>query len=221
MNSKDDIWIIIPAYNEAKRIGPVIDKIKAYSKNIIVVDDGSSDNTSSISKQHKAIVLDHIINLGKGSAAKTGCDYAINKGANILILIDADGQHDPQEIPRFIKALKSSDIVFGFRKFNKNMPAIYKIGNNLINLATYLLYNIRLKDTQSGYRAFTKKAYQKLRWKSSDYSMESEMIANLGKSRLRYRQIPIDTIYSEKYKGTTILDGIKIVFNMILWRFKR
>ena len=83
------------------------------------------------------------------------------------------------------------------------------------------MYKIKLKDTQCGYRAFSAKAYKKIKWKSSDYSMESEMIANVGKHHLKYAEIPIQTIYSDKYKGTTIVDGIKIVFNMLLWKIRR
>jgi len=216
-----DIWIIIPAYNEEKRIVDVIKKTKGYINNIIVIDDGSSDKTFEISKKQNIVVLRHIINLGKGAAVKTGCDFAVRKGAKKIILIDSDGQHDPSEIPNFLKELKNTDIVFGYRKFNKNMPFILKLGNGLINFTTKLLYGVKLRDTQSGYRAFTTSTYRKIRWKASDYSIESEMIANVGKKHLDYKEIPIQTIYSDKYKGTTIFDGLKIVFNMILWRLKK
>jgi len=90
-----------------------------------------------------------------------------------------------------------------------------------INKITQLLFKIRIRDTQSGYRAFTSRAYRKIRWKASNYSMESEMIANLGKHKLKYKEIPIRTIYTDRYKGTTVLDGIKIVFNMIWWRLTK
>lgn len=216
----NNVWVIIPAYNEAERVGNVIKGVKKYCKNIVVVDDGSKDSTYSVSKKHKIIVLQHIINLGKGAAVKTGCDFALKKGAKRIILVDSDGQHDPAEIPNFLKVLKEVDVVFGYRKFNKNMPLTLKLGNGFINFVTKILYGIDLKDTQSGYRAFTADAYNKIRWKASDYSMESEMIANAGKRHLRYKEIPIQTIYSDKYKGTTVLDGIKIVFNMFLWRLR-
>ena len=216
-----DVWVIIPAYNESKHISDVIQKTKKYCSNIIVVDDGSKDKTFEIAKKTKVIVLKHIINLGKGAAVKTGCDFALKKGAKKMVLIDSDGQHDPSEIHKFLKALDNVDIVFGYRRFDKNMPFILKIGNNSINFVTKLLYGVDLKDTQCGYRALTAKVYKKIRWKANDYSMESEMIANIGKRHLKYKEIPIKTIYSDKYKGTTIFDGIKIVFNMFLWRLKK
>ena len=83
------------------------------------------------------------------------------------------------------------------------------------------LYGIDINDTQSGYRAFSAEAYKKIRWNASDYSMETEMISKAGKQKLKYVQIPIGTIYSDKYKGTTIIDGMKIVFNMVRWRVLR
>lgn len=216
-----NIFIIIAAYNESKHISNVLKEIKKSYGNIIVVDDGSKDNTFEVSKKERVIVLKHIVNLGKGAAMKTGCDYAIKNNADILVLVDADGQHEPKEIPEFLKKIKEKDIVFGYRTFNKKMPKILSFGNKFINFVTKLLYGLNLKDTQCGYRAFTARAYKKIRWQSLDYSMESEMIANAGKHHLKYAQVPIATIYSEKYKGTTVLDGIKIVMNMLLWRLKR
>ena len=101
------------------------------------------------------------------------------------------------------------------------MPAVLRFGNWFINFATKILYSMDLKDTQSGYRALTADAYKKVRWKANDYSMESEMIANAGKNHLKYKEIPIQTIYSDKYKGTTVIDGIKIVSKMIWWKLIR
>ncbi|MBD3249393.1 glycosyltransferase [Candidatus Woesearchaeota archaeon] len=218
MNEK--IWAVIPAMDEGEKIGPVIRQTKKYVNNVLVVDDGSTDNTSEAAKKSGALVLRHMINLGKGAAVKTGCDFILKKGAEKIILLDSDGQHDPKEIPNFLDALENADIVFGYRKFDENMPLVFKIGNNFINFVAKVLYGIRLKDTQSGYRAFTNYAYRKIRWTANDYSMESEMIANMAKKKLRYKQIPIKTIYSEKYKGTTVMDGVKIVLNMLMWRMK-
>lgn len=215
--TQDNIWAIIPAYNEEKRIKEVIEETKKYVKNIVIVDDGSKDKTYEIAKEEGVIALKHIINLGKGAALKTGCDFAFKNGAAFLIVLDADAQHEPKEIPNFIKNLENIDIVFGYRDINK-MPFVLKFGNLFINKITKFLFNIRIRDTQSGYRAFTSKTYKKIRWKALDYSMESEMIANVGKHKLKYKEIPIKTIYSDKYKGTTVLDGVKIVLNMVWWR---
>ena len=214
-------YIVIAAYNEEKTISNVIKDIKKQGyNNIVVVDDGSKDKTYKIAKKENIIVLKHIINLGKGAAIKTGCEYSIKRGAEILILMDADGQHEPKEIPKFLEKIKKTDIVFGYRKFNKNMPKILKIGNLGLNLFTKLLFKINLRDTQSGYKAIKTRIYKKIKWASNDYSMETEIIAKVGKNKLKYSQIPIKTIYLDKSKGTTIKEGIKILKNMIKWKIK-
>jgi len=218
---EEDVYIVIAAYNESKKIADVIDRTKKFCKNIIVVDDGSRDKTYDIAKSKGVIALRHIINLGKGAAVKTGCNLAVEKGAKFVILIDGDGQHEPEEVPKFLKALEHSDIVFGYRRFSKKMPIVFRFGNTFINLMTRILYGIKLKDTQCGYRALRADAYKKVRWNASDYAMESEMIANAGKHNLKYDEIEIKTIYNDKYKGTTVIDGIKIVLNLILWRLKK
>jgi len=215
---KKKIFAVIAAYNEEKHINKVIKKTKKYIDNVIAVDDGSKDKTAKKAKKSKAIVLRHVVNLGKGAALKTGCDYAVKNKADIIVLIDADAQHDPKEIPKFLENIKSCDVVLAYRKQNRNMPLVLKFGNWLINKTIKFLYGIKIKDSQCGYRAFTIKAYKRLRWNASDYSIESEIIAKIGKHKLSYKEIPIETIYSDKYKGTTILDGIKIIFNLLLWK---
>ena len=215
---KGRVFVVIPAYNEEKHISKIIKETKEYADKVIIVDDGSKDKTSSIARRSKAIVLTHLVNLGKGATLKTGCDYAVKNNASFIIAIDADAQHDPKEIPRFLEGLKNHEIVLGYRKLNRKMPFVLKFGNWFINKTIRFLYRIKIRDSQCGYRAFTAKAYKKLRWKASDYSMESEMIAKIGKYKLSYAEIPIATIYSDKYKGTTVLDGIKIVFNLLIWR---
>jgi glycosyltransferase involved in cell wall biosynthesis len=212
------LYVVIPAHNEAKHIKQVVQQAKEYCQNIIVVDDGSNDNTSQLAKEAGALVLKDIINLGKGAALKTGCDYAFRNGASKVIAMDADGQHHAESIPLFKKALEDNDIVFGFRTNSQVMPLVLKFGNWFINTTSRFLYKIDLKDTQCGYRAFTSKAYNKIRWQAPDYSMESEMISKVGRYKLKYTEVPIQTIYSDNYKGTTVLDGAKIVLKMFWWR---
>jgi glycosyltransferase involved in cell wall biosynthesis len=218
---KNDVFVIIPAHNEQKHISSVIKKIKKYTAKIVVIDDGSRDKTFDLAKKEGVVVLQHIVNLGKGAALKTGCEYALRKGAKGFIFIDADGQHRPEDIPRFLDALNYVDVVFGSRSMNRKMPFVLRFGNQFINWVNNILFRINLHDTQSGYRALRANAYKKIRWNSTDYSVESEIVANTGKKRLKYKEITIKTIYSDKYKGTTIIDGIKIVLNMIWWKISR
>jgi len=215
-------FVIIPAYNEEKNLAEVIATTKKHidHNRIIVVDDGSSDKTAEVAKG--VVVLTHVVNLGKGAALKTGCEYALREGADVLIAMDADGQHKAQDIPKLLEALKGRDIIFTYRAFNSHtMPVVLRLGNKVIQWVSKLLFNIRIQDTQCGFRAFTKEAYQKIRWSVSDYSVESEIIAKTGKNHLRYAQIPIETTYADKYKGTTVMDGIRIVLNMVWWKVTR
>lgn len=219
---KNSIFAVIAAKDEEKHISNVVKSTLKYVDKVIVVDDGSRDSTAKIAEKAGGIVLKHIVNLGKGAAITTGCEYAISKKADIIVLLDADGQHEPKEIPRFIKELKNNDMVFGARtEKRKSMPFILKYGNWFISKATYLLSGIRLTDTLCGFRAFKSKVYNKIKWKSVGYSLEAEMIINVGKKRLKYTEIKISTIYSDKYKGTTVMDGMKIVGNMIWWKLSR
>ncbi|MFC1723637.1 glycosyltransferase family 2 protein [Nanoarchaeota archaeon] len=214
-------YIIIPAYNEQKHIGKVVRRTKRFCKNIVVVDDGSNDRTYESAQKEGVLVLKHVVNLGKGAAMKTGAEYALRKGASAIVFMDSDGQHRPEDLPRFFKGLKKADIVFGSRALNKKMPFILKFGNGFINALMRLLFGIKLGDTQSGYRAIRASAYKKIRWRSTGYSAESEMVALAGKKRLKYKEINIKTIYADKYKGTTVLDGVKIVLNILWWRITR
>ena len=140
--------VVVPAYNEGKTIAAVIAKIKTHRPSVVVVDDGSNDNTFQQAKDAGAVVLKHKVNLGKGAALKTGCDYAVRLGAKKIIAMDADGQHDPEEIPKFMAALDTHDIVFGCRQIPKTMPLVFRFGNKVISKTMHLLYNINVHDSQ-------------------------------------------------------------------------
>lgn len=211
-------FVIIPAYNEGKNLGPVLLEVKKHAQNIVVVDDGSNDNTFQKAQEAEVLVLRHRTNLGKGAALKTGCEYALQQGAQRIIVMDADGQHNPAEIPSFLNALEQHEIVFGTRTVPQSMPLVMLFGNTILSGTLRRLYGIQTKDTQCGYRAFTASAYPKLQWDALDYYVETEMVVRAGKGKLKYAEIPIRTIYSDKYKGTTILDGFSIMAKMLSWR---
>lgn len=214
-----DVFIVMPGHNEEKHVLKIIKEIeKEGFLNIIFVDDGSTDSTYEKALKTNATILKHEINLGKGSAVKTGCDYAIKKGAKKIVLMDSDGQHEAKDIKRFLKALKDKDVVFGYRSFDQKMPITMRFGNIFLTRFSQTLLGIKVKDTQAGFRCFTAEAYKKIRWHSRDYGMESEMIVRAAKHKLKFSQIKINTIYHDAHKGTTPLDGFKVLFNML--RFK-
>ncbi|MCP3682792.1 MAG: glycosyltransferase family 2 protein [bacterium] len=215
------VFVVIPAYNEGDHIAKVISRTKKYAKNIIVVDDGSTDETYKEAKKTGVIVLRHLVNLGKGAALKTGCDYAYINGADAIISMDGDLQHNPKEIPAFAKAIKNTDVVFGYRSYNKKMPFVLKFGNWFIEYTSKFLFGMKILDTQSGFKAFKRNVYRRIRWTARDYAVESEIIARVGRHGFRYRQLPIETIYTDRYKGTTAVDGFKIVLRMVWWKITR
>jgi len=220
MKIPNNVWVVIPAHNEAKHIADVLQKTKQYAQNILVVDDGSTDNTAGIAKKTRVRVLQLQKNQGKGAALRTGCDYAMKHGAKAIITMDADGQHAPAKLPAFAKALQGNDIVFGQRLFAKQMPWLYRVGNWGLDMLTWLLGGIHLRDTQCGYRAFTAHVYKKIRWAATKYSIESEVVVRTAKNKLKYTTVQVPTIYHEKNKGTTPLDGIKILWNLIKLRLQ-
>ncbi len=213
---------VIPAYNEEKTVGSVVRKTKKYVDKVIVVDDFSKDNTSKVAEKAGAVVLRHPVNLGLGSSLKTGCEAALRLKGDVIVTLDSDGQHDPREIPKLVGALKDShlDIVFGRRPYDEKMPVVKKIGNWGIDTTSRVLFGIDVKDTQSGFRVFTSKAYKKIRWESQKYAVSSEIVMNAGRKKLKYGNIFVKTIYLDEFKGTTILSGAKIMTQMMLWRLK-
>jgi len=216
------VAVIVAAYNEERHISDVVQRIRSSGfDNIIVVSDGSRDKTVKLALAEGVTVLEHITNLGKGAALKTGVEYAIRMGAQALVFVDGDGQHEPEEIPKFVDALKSHDIAFGARQRSKRMPLILRFGNRFLSGFIALLYGIKLDDSQCGFRAVRASAYPLIVWNSTGYTVESEMVAWAGKAKLSYIQVPIKTIYHDKYKGTTALDGFPIAWNMLMWRFHR
>lgn len=216
--SNDNVLIVIPAYNEEERIEKVIRKAKKFFHPVLVIDDGSNDKTSKAAKKAGATVFRHKINLGKGAAMKTGVEAAFSLGAEAVILMDADGQHDPKHIPEFLEKLNQGfDIVFGSRNLSFGVPLMRYLGNKFGSVLINLIFGIYRSDILCGFMAFTKKAYEKIKWDSPRYGVETEIVARTGKNKLKYSEIPVETIYLDKYKGVTILDAIGILFNIPRW----
>lgn len=219
------ISVVIPAYNEGDKIKIFLSHLKKVKLPIIIVDDGSSDSTSFILNSYvkkKFIYIRHKINLGKGAALKTGCETAFRLGADAVIIMDSDGQHKVSDIPKFVKAINSSnyDIVFGSRNLTFGVPLVRFLGNKLASLLVSFLFGLYISDLICGFRAFSKKAYSKINWQSTGYGVETEMVINTAKYKLRHCEVPVETIYYDKFKGVTILDAVNIFFDLLFWRLK-
>ncbi len=211
---------VIPAYNESQHIHETVTKVRPQVDEVIVIDDASRDSTSLLAKHAGARVLTHKANLGKAGAIKTGCEAAIHLHAEVIILLDGDGQHNPEHIPEFLRMMdEHTDIVFGSRMNLDNMPLVRKLGTMALRHSMKMLFRVNIADMQCGYRAFRTAVYPVLKWKSRNYHADAEMTARAGKSKLRYKEIPIETIYHDDYKGMTIIDGVTLLGKIFIWKF--
>lgn len=217
------IMIVVPVYNENFRAVDTINRILKKTKNdVVVVDDGSGDDTWKVLKKrfgkHSRItLLSHVINLGKGAAMKTGVKMAWRMGAEAVIFVDADGQHNPSHLIKFEKELENIEIVFGYRSMASEMPMIRKWGNIFSISLIKTFFGIKRADLLCGYFGFRKSVYKKLRWNSSRYGVETEIACRVGKNQIPFSEVKIDTIYIDKYKGVTIFDAFNILLKLPSW----
>lgn len=201
------IAAVIPAYNEEKTIYWVVEKARKYADRVIVVDDCSADDTGKLAKKAGATVIRHAKNSGLGSSIRTGIKEALKTKADIIITLDGDGQHNPGNIKQFVSAINSGyDFVLGERDLRK-YPFVKKLGNFFLQNATNFISGTRLKDTESGFRAFRRAALEKLYLKAERYEIAVEIIFEVGRNNLKAINIPIEVpIY---VKGVGIIDGFK------------
>jgi len=182
---------VIPAFNEEKRIRDTILKTKKYVDKIIIVDDGSTDRTAEVAKQSGAQVIRYEKNQGVGYAARIGLKKAVSLKPDIIIFLDADGQHDPKYIPQFIKAIENgADYVCGRRDLS-NYPFNRKIGNWGLKFLTNLICHTGIQDTECGYRAMTLDTAKKLRLKAKRYERDIEFAHEVWRNKLKVAQVEI------------------------------
>lgn len=198
---------MIPAYNEAPFISDVVTGAKPFVDEVIVVDDGSVDETASKAEKSGAQVLRHERRMGKWAALRTGFSKALEVGADIIITIDGDGQHSPGEIPKFLEHLeKGADIVIGYRKVRKEMPLIRRISNKITTFIANTLFSLEVSDSQCGFRAY-RKVLEKLSFTASGFEGEIETLVVAKRLGLKIVEVPIQTIYGEeKTKVKTVRD---------------
>jgi len=227
LKDKDFIIAIIPAFNEGKNIREVIQKCKDYVHHIIVIDDGSRDNTADIAKNMDVTTIINEQNIGKTDSLIKGFNRGLEENAKIFVLLDADGQHNPQEIPLFLKKIQEGfDLVIGARKFDPEvMPGIRILANSISSYLVSLICGVRIEDSQSGYRAVKREVLEKITLNSKRFQADTEMIIKAAKCGFKISFVPIDTIYhlEAKSKVNQILDPLRFVILLVqlaFWRKK-
>ena len=220
---------IIPAYNEEVEISAIIKRSLKFVDKVVVVDDGSTDRTSQIAKDAGARVIKHYNNLGKGVSLKDA--FAEVRGFDIVVTIDGDGQHNPDEMPKLMRPIREgrADLVNGSRYLNgsDDTPTYRRAGQKVLDIATNITSGTHVTDSQSGFRAFAGKAIPYFRFRDTGFGIESEMLADAAENNLRILEVPITVRYDVENPSTNgpavhvteVL--IKILLDKIIRTFKR
>ncbi|WP_405306849.1 glycosyltransferase family 2 protein [Methanobrevibacter sp.] len=225
---RNQTFVVLPAYNEATRIQPVIESIAEKGYNMIIVNDGSSDNTLDVIKQSKRKYPNQIhifslmINRGVGVATQTGFDAVFKFNPKYVVSMDSDGQHSADDLDNVITPLVTgqAQAVIGVRPL-KDMPFSRNFANAVMNLLTRLFYGVNVSDSQTGFRAITLEALRKIEINARGYLISSEFIREVNDNNIPFVEVPIKTIYTPETqaKGTNVAEAFKILLQMIKHQF--
>ncbi|HEY0673924.1 MAG TPA: glycosyltransferase family 2 protein [Longimicrobiales bacterium] len=210
------IFALIPGYNEAERIRAVIEATRAFLP-VVVIDDGSADETAVIAAEAGATVLRQVPNQGKGAALKRGFRWTIENGADAVVMLDADGQHDPAEIPKFLHAhtTHSSDLIIGYRNFDE-MPFTRRLANTVGRASISWAMGQKILDNQSGYRLVSKRLMQAtLESDEAGFEFEVDMVVLCIRRGMRLDWVPIRTIYAGEGSHIKPWHHIKNFFRVV------
>lgn len=214
------VLIGMPAYNEGKVVGKVVKELKkeGYTE-ILVVDDASKDGTEEEARKSGATVLRHVLNRGTGAATMTAISYAYENDYDFIVLIDSDGQHSPKDVKKLLKYKDKYDVVIGCRE-KKDMPFVRRIANKVGNLITWLFFGLYVSDSQSGFKLLNRKAMEKINITYDRYEFSSEIIGDIKRHKLKYKEVPIKTIYTEhsQSKGQSVKNGFVMIVRMFARR---
>jgi glycosyltransferase involved in cell wall biosynthesis len=223
----DTVWVVCPAYNEARTIGSVLAGLTSAGYQVVAVDDGSSDATCDIAAKHATAVIRHPVNLGQGAALKTGIDFALSRGAQAIVTFDSDGQHRVSDIRHLLDALKSreADFALGSRFLNgtQKTPLLRRLLLRAATIFTALTTGLRLTDTHNGLRAFTRRGAMALNLRQDRMAHASEILEEIARSRLPYVEVPVTIDYTEYSlaKGQRAGDAVMILLDLFARKLHR
>ena len=215
------LWVICAAYNEAAMIGRVVSELRRAGYLTVVVDDGSADATGPIAAAAGAHVVTHPLNLGQGAALQTGMDYALSRGAEVLVTFDADGQHRVADIRRLVEALARERAAFAlgsrFLGEAQDLPPLRRLILRAATVFTRLTTGLRLTDSHNGLRALTRRGAAAIRLRQNRMAHASEILAEIARSRLPYVEVPVSIEYTaySLAKGQRLSDSVLILLDLL------
>jgi glycosyltransferase involved in cell wall biosynthesis len=225
MEHRSNLFIVIPAYNEVRSVATAVAELREQHENVVVVDDGSSDATASEARRAGATVLRHILNRGQGAALQTGIDYALSRGAEVIVTFDADGQHRSEDVQKLIEALRinSVDVAIGSRFLDKrsNIPWFRRIVLRVAARFMRLTSGLVLTDAHNGLRAMTGDAASKIHITLDGMAHASEIIDQISGLELSVTEVPVVVTYSEYSlrKGQSSMAAFRIAFDYLMKRW--
>jgi polyprenyl-phospho-N-acetylgalactosaminyl synthase len=226
-SSRAGVWVIVPAYNEGPRLSATLTALCPLWPNVVLIDDGSLDDTRAVASRYPVWVLRHIVNRGAGAALQTGIDFALGCGAEILVTFDSDGQHDAEEIGRMVEPVRDgrADVALGSRFLGGavGMPAGRRLVLRLGILFTRAFSRLRVSDTHNGLRAFSRNAARLLHLTHDRMAHASEILDRIHQHGLRYVEVPVTVRYSAETlaKGQSSWNAVRIVGELLLGRLIR
>lgn len=223
------IFVIIPAYNESSQLAPVLESVVEEGYTVVVVDDGSSDDTTDVARSFPVHLLRHPINLGQGAALETGMTYARRKGASVAVHFDADGQHDARQIKELTAPIEKgeTDVVLGSRFLRKSdmllVPRGRRVALQVGRIVSGMLTNVWLRDTHNGFRALSRTALEKIRLQEKGFGHATEILDQIRRHQLRHVEMPATVQYSEysMQKGQATANGFSILVDLLVWKLFR
>ncbi len=212
--------VIIPAYNEGRHIQGVLKSLQSSGfKNIVIIDDGSSDDTAFFAKKMGVNVISHEINRGMGAATQTGISWGVSQNFDYFLTIDGDGQQNTKDLKKILKELKTSKCVIGSRFLERNkIPLFRYIANKIANILTGIFFGVWITDSQSGMRGFSLEVAKSLNLHSDGFEFCSDFIREVNFSGYKIKEIPISVKYSSQTmdKGQNLAEGLKTLGKLCL-----
>jgi polyprenyl-phospho-N-acetylgalactosaminyl synthase len=221
---RQDVYIVIPAYNEATRLRNTIEGLKQHFPQIVVVDDGSADNTLQVARQCGVKALRHVINRGQGAALQTGITYSLREGAEFIVTFDADGQHQPADIPAMLIPVMTgaADITLGSRFLanSSDVPRSRRVLLHAARFFTWLTSGLMLSDCHNGFRVLSRRAAERICFHQDRMAHASELIDQIRLLRLSYVEVPVAIRYSRETlaKGQSTFDAFGILIDCLVGR---